>query len=150
MKGLQGLVDGEHYYDPISDDLNSSSYIGDPPSCFPFRAGAPEARLDAFHVVAPKGFKLTPAAFTLGRFGRRPFNECKNVRIDHFRMSGHHAVGEARINFQRGMPEQLGLQQGSVFVRHNLVIVALHHERRHRDRFEIVRLVCLRDALMPS
>ena len=32
-------------------------------------------------------------------------------------------------------------------VRNNLVIVALHHERWHRDRFQIVRLVCLGERL---
>src|ERR1700720_918746 len=45
------------------------------------------------------------------------------------------------------MVEQLSLQHGSVFVRHDLVIVTLQHESRHRDRFQIARLVCLRESL---
>jgi hypothetical protein len=45
------------------------------------------------------------------------------------------------------MLEQLRLEQSSIFVGDNLIIVALHHEGRHCDRFEIVGLVCLTECL---
>src|ERR1700756_449882 len=45
------------------------------------------------------------------------------------------------------MLEQLGLQQRGIFVRHDLVIVTLHHEGRHSDRLQIARLVCLGESL---
>lgn len=64
------------------------------------------------NVVALKRFKLTPAAqCTLGSFGRRVSDECKNVCIDDVGMSGHHALGKAGVNFQLAILEQLGLQQ---------------------------------------
>ena len=71
-------------------------------------------------------------------------DECQELRIDHVGMRGYHAVWEAGVDLERRMLEQLRLQQRSVFVGDNLVIVALHHEGRHRDRFQIVRLVCPR------
>ena len=37
--------------------------------------------------------------------------ECQKVRIDHVGMGGHHAVGEASVNPQRAMLQQLSLQQ---------------------------------------
>jgi hypothetical protein len=37
-------------------------------------------------------------------------DESEDVRIDHVGIRGHHAVGEARVNFERTMLEQLGLQ----------------------------------------
>ncbi len=74
-------------------------------------------------------------------------DECQEIRIDHVGIRGHHAVWEAGVNLERPLLEQFGLQQCGVFVGHNLVIVALHHEGRHRDRFQIVRLVCLRESL---
>src|SRR5690242_19129648 len=44
------------------------------------------------------------------------------------------------------MLEQLGLQQRGVFVRYDLIIVTLHHASRHRDRFQIARLICLGES----
>jgi hypothetical protein len=38
-------------------------------------------------------------------------DECQKVRIDHIGMGGHHPVGEARVNLQRAMLQQLSLQQ---------------------------------------
>lgn len=40
------------------------------------------------------------------------------------------------IDFERPVLEQLGLKQGCVFVKDNLVIVALQHERRSRNKSE--------------
>src|SRR5580704_15632307 len=74
-------------------------------------------------------------------------DECQDVRIDHVGIRGHHAVWETGVEFERPMLEQLSLQQRSVFVGHNLVIVALHYEGRYRDRSQIVRLVSLRESL---
>ena len=38
-------------------------------------------------------------------------DKSQQVRIYHIGMSGHHAVRETRINFERAVLEQLGLQQ---------------------------------------
>jgi tripartite-type tricarboxylate transporter receptor subunit TctC len=42
---------------------------------------------------------------------------------------------------------QLGLQQCGFFVRNDLVVVALHEEPRHRDRFQVFGLVSLGEGL---
>ena len=52
-------------------------------------------------------------------------DESQEVCIDHISMHGHQAVGIAGVDLERAMLEQLGLQQGSILVGHNLVIVAL-------------------------
>src|SRR5580704_7806581 len=62
-------------------------------------------------------FSLIVVSFSL----RLASDECEDVRIDHVGMGGHHAVGEARVNLQRAMLQQLSLQQRSVFVGNNLV-----------------------------
>jgi hypothetical protein len=46
-----------------------------------------------------------------GSFDCRPFDEREDVRIDQVGMSRHQAVWEARINLERAMFQQLGLQQ---------------------------------------
>jgi hypothetical protein len=61
------------------------------------------------------------------RAGYRPasaLDESKQVRIDHVSMRGHHSVREAGINLQRAIFEQLGLEQRSVGVRYDLVLIA--------------------------
>src|SRR5664279_2559596 len=45
------------------------------------------------------------------------------------------------------MLQQFCLQHRSVFVRYDLVVVALDRESWYRDRFQILRLVCLRESL---
>src|SRR6516225_6763748 len=42
-------------------------------------------------------------------FDCRPFNECEEVCIDHVGIRGDHAVCEARVHFERGILEELGL-----------------------------------------
>lgn len=46
-----------------------------------------------------------------GSFDCRLLDEREDVRIDHVGIRGHQAVRQARINLERGMLEQLGLQQ---------------------------------------
>ncbi len=61
-----------------------------------------------------------------GSLDCRAFDEYEDVRIDHLGIRGHHAVREARINLERAMLKQLGLQYRGVVVRYDLVIVTLH------------------------
>jgi len=56
-------------------------------------------------------------------------------------------VREAGVELQRRFLEQLDLEQGGAFVRNDLVVVPLHHERRHVDAFQILGKVCLRERL---
>src|SRR5580700_6346598 len=88
-------------------------------------------------------FSLIVFSFSLGSAS----DECEDVRINYVRVRGHHAVRIARVNFERALLEELGLQQCSVFVGNDLVIVALHHQSWRRDRFQIVGLVGLREGL---
>jgi hypothetical protein len=52
-------------------------------------------------------------------------------------------VREAGIDFQRATLEQFDREQRGVFVRNNLIVVFVHHERRHVDVFQVFRLVRL-------
>jgi hypothetical protein len=52
-------------------------------------------------------------------------DESPQVCVDHIGMGGHHAVRVARVDLERGVLDQLRLQQGSVFAGDNLIIVAL-------------------------
>src|ERR1700722_10243300 len=46
-----------------------------------------------------------------GSLDCRSFDECEQIRIDHVGIRGHHAVRESRVNLQRALLEQFGLQQ---------------------------------------
>jgi hypothetical protein len=73
-------------------------------------------------------------------------NESKEILVDHVGVGGEHAVREAGIDFQRATLEQFDREQRGVFVRNNLIVVPVHHERRHVDVFQVFRLVRLERA----
>jgi hypothetical protein len=47
-------------------------------------------------------------------------------------------VREAVIGLQRPVPHQLGRQRAGVDVGHNLVIIAVHDQDRHRDLLQVL------------
>src|SRR5690348_5799190 len=71
----------------------------------------------------------------------------EDVGIHDIRVRRYHSVGEAWVDLEGSMLQQFCLQQRGVFVRYDLVVVALDHESWYRDRFQILRLVCLRESL---
>jgi hypothetical protein len=58
-----------------------------------------------------------------------------------------HAVRQARIDLQRGLGQQLGRQRRGVGDRHDLVVVAVQHERGHVDLLQVLGEVGLRERL---
>ena len=81
---------------------------------FPEQKSRKVSPVDACGMGHPEANTLLSAAGcgqASGSLDWRPFDECEDVRIDHVCMSGHHAVWIARVNLERTMLEQLGLQQ---------------------------------------
>src|SRR5580698_8464632 len=74
-------------------------------------------------------------------------DEGEQVGIDDVRMGRRHPVGKSLVNLERGILDQFGLQQRCIPVGYYLVVITLHHKSRHRDRLQIVGLVCLRESL---
>jgi len=63
-------------------------------------------------------------------------NASKEVRVDHVGACRAHAVGELLVNLERAVLE-LRRQPCGIGDRHNLIVVAVHHERRHIDALEV-------------
>ena len=71
----------------------------------------------------------------------------QQVGVDDVGVGGAHAVREARVDLERAVLEQLDRQLGGVGDRHDLVVVAVHDQRRHVDRLEVLGEVGLREGL---
>jgi len=55
-------------------------------------------------------------------------------------------VGEALVGLQDALLEQLGGQRRGIGVRHDLVVVAVHHQHGHVDLLQILGEVRLREC----
>src|SRR3546814_14113710 len=62
-------------------------------------------------------------------------------------MGGEHSMGISLVDLQRPVRKQLNLLQSGACVRNDLVVVALHDERRDRNRPPVLRLVRLGECL---
>src|SRR5215510_16010081 len=81
------------------------------------------------------------------RFTRAPFPaelradsalyEREQVRIDHVGMRRAHAMWKLFVDLQHAVLQQLHRQQCGVGDRHELVVVAVHHQRRDGDGFQV-------------
>ena len=60
-------------------------------------------------------------------------DERQEISVDRLGFCGRHAVWEALVGFQRAILQQFGAQRRGVGVRHDLIIVAMHHKGRDRD-----------------
>src|SRR5262245_22528436 len=78
-----------------------------------------------------------------------PPDEGEQVGVHDVGMGGAHAVRKLLVDFQRSTPEQLDREQCRVGDRHDLVVVAMHHERRYVDDLQILGEVGLRERLDP-
>src|SRR4029077_6624432 len=65
----------------------------------------------------------------------RPFrsllDEREQIRVDSVFVGRAHAVRPARIDFQGGAFDDLGREQGRGADRYDLIVIAMHDERRH-------------------
>jgi hypothetical protein len=64
-------------------------------------------------------------------------DERQEALVEQVGVCVHQAVGEAGIDFQCAVLQELRRAQGRILVGYDLVVVALHHERRHVDALEI-------------
>lgn len=58
-----------------------------------------------------------------------------------------HAVRELLVDLERALLQQFHRKQRGVGDRHDLVVVAVHHERRHVDDLEVLGKVGLPEGL---
>src|SRR6516164_3665058 len=65
-------------------------------------------------------------------------NEFQEVLVDRLGIGGQHAMRETRIKLQSRLLKELDLEQGSTFVRNDLVVFALHDERWYFDAFQVL------------
>ena len=57
-----------------------------------------------------------------------------------------HAVRKALVGLQRAVLQQLGRQRRRIGIRHDLVVVAVHHQHRHGDLLQVFGEVGLREG----
>ena len=55
----------------------------------------------------------------------------EQVGVDRFRVGGRHAVWEALVSLERSVFQEFGRVGSGIGVRHDLIVIAVHHEHRH-------------------
>src|SRR6516162_3237628 len=65
-------------------------------------------------------------------------NEFQEIPVDRLGIGGEHAMRETGIELKSGVLKELHLEQGSTFVRNDLVVFALHDERRYFDALQVL------------
>ena len=63
--------------------------------------------------------------------------ECQQVGVNGFGLGGGHAVRKVLVALERAIPQQLCRQRSSRDIRHDLVVLAMHHQDRHLDLLEV-------------
>ena len=56
-------------------------------------------------------------------------------------MGGVHPMWQSRIDLEGAVAEKLVLKQARIFIRHDLVVIALQNQGRDGDSLQIVGLV---------
>src|SRR5215831_18707739 len=65
--------------------------------------------------------------------------ERQQIRVNLVRIRGAHAVRKSGIDFKRCAFEDLGRLEPRIRNRHNLVVIAVHHERGNVHLFQVFR-----------
>ena len=63
--------------------------------------------------------------------------ELEKIGIDLLCMRGRHPVRQALVNLQRAVLQKLGSQRACVGERHDLVVLAMHHQHRNGDLLKV-------------
>src|SRR5437763_9868226 len=74
-------------------------------------------------------------------------DEGQQVGIHDLSMRRAHAMREFLIDLERAILEQLGRERRRIGYRHDLVVVAVHDERRDGDDLQVIREIRLRESL---
>ena len=103
-------------------------------------------------VEVEKAPKPLPACATPVAEGMKIFTRSKRAisaqkGVHHVGMGGAHAVRQPLVDLERAVLQQLRRQQRGVGDRHDLVVIAVHHERRDPDDLQILGEVGLREGL---
>jgi hypothetical protein len=81
--------------------------------------------------------RISPCVEAFRDDHRRPrvstFDEGEQVGVYRFRLGGRHAVRKALVSLERSVLQQLCRQRGGIGIRHDLVVIAVHHQHRHGD-----------------
>src|SRR3989449_5248356 len=65
------------------------------------------------------------------------FQERQQVGVNGVRLSRGHAVWKALVSFQCAILQQLCRQRRRIGIRHDLVVIAMHHQDGHGDLLQI-------------
>ena len=65
-------------------------------------------------------------------------NEFQEIPVDRLGIGGEHAMRETGIELKSGVLKEFHLEQGGAFVRNDLVVFALHDERRYFDALQVL------------
>src|SRR6516162_1333632 len=71
-------------------------------------------------------------------------DEGQQVGVDGRGLGGRHAMRKALVGLQRAILQKLRRQRTGIGVRNDLVVVAMHHQHRHRDLLQILGEIGLR------
>src|SRR5580704_42436 len=63
--------------------------------------------------------------------------EGQQVGVDRLRLGSGHTVGKALVGFQRAVLEKRRRQWPRVGIRNYLIVIAMHHQRRHSDLLQV-------------
>ena len=64
--------------------------------------------------------------------------ERQQVGVDRGSLGGRHAVREALVGLERAVLQQLRRQRPGIGIRHDLVVLAVHHQGRHVDLLQVL------------
>src|SRR5580700_7224171 len=81
------------------------------------------------------------------RRGSLRLKEREQLRVDLILERGAHPVRRSRNYFQYRSFDKFGLQQGRIGVRYDLIVVALHDERRDIELREVFGLIGFGEGL---
>src|SRR3954468_19841302 len=78
------------------------------------------------------------ATFAAQRPSRSGLQKRQQISVDRLGLGRRHAVWESFVCLQRAVLHELGGQRSGVGVGNDLVVVAVHHQYRHRDLLEVL------------
>ena len=83
--------------------------------------------------MAMSGADLTVAATAVAL----RFQEGQEVGVNGIGLGRGHAVRKALVGFQCAILQQLCRQRCRIGIRHDLVVIAMHHQDRHGDLLQV-------------
>src|SRR5882724_3354797 len=83
--------------------------------------------------VAARAVAAVPKKWRRSWLSTLGFQERQQVGVDGGRLGRGHAVRKAFVGFQGAMLQQLCREWRRIGIRHDLVVIAMHHQDRHSD-----------------